>query len=732
MSTNPSPGPNLVTAEVRLPIANWELNTQVTVPAGPMRRRHLLPLLQDLADQVVGKVVHESEKQGTNISCKKGCAACCRQLVPLSEEEARHVHDLVQALPEPRRSEILQRFAAARRRLEKAGLLDKLLHPDQWNAEDNQSFGPSYFYQGIACPFLEDESCSIYPDRPLICREFLVSSPAENCSRPDPATIRRLPIPLRFWTALAQLDPVAPGARFLRWVPLILAPEWAASHPEEPPPRPGPELLQEVFNNLVPAKDSPGPASEQPSGSEEKSPSAVAEVRTSYDDIPYTSKPFYHTHPDRLATLATLNGMTPAPVDRCRVLELGCGQGGNLLPMALSLPNSTFVGIDLSRGEIARGQEMVHTLGLTNIVLKPLSIQEVNSYFGSFDYIICHGVFSWVPPAVQDKILTICREHLGAQGVAYVSYNTYPGWRSQMALREALLFHVTRYPEPRVRLNQARAFLEFLTQAFQEADDPYPQALKTAAEKLKSQEDSYLFHEYLEEVNQPYYFQEFMRRAESQGLQFLEETLFQPLPSRMPPAAHQFLADLGDDLLGQEQYRDFLLGRRFRGTLLCHREVALNRSPSLETVQRLHILTHLRPRGSAGQKVSVTGSEEFLTEKEVSLNTNHPYLRAALHYLAEVWPRPVPFPDLWAAVQARLSGDGEQEANPVALAAPLLECGLNNLVELHLYPPQFVLDLSERPVASRLARLQAEAGEPITDLRHSIAELGALDQFVLR
>src|SRR5438093_4154914 len=139
-------------------------------------------------------------------------------------------------------------------------------------------------------------------------------------------------------------------------------------------------------------------------------------TRTTYDEVLYPSHTHSQTHPDRLATIATLFGMTPAPVDGCRVLELGCGDGGNLIPMAFGLPGSEFVGIDLAARPIGSGQALVEALGLKNITLRPLDIMQISSDFGRFDYIIAHGLYSWVPPAVQDKILAICKANLAPEG----------------------------------------------------------------------------------------------------------------------------------------------------------------------------------------------------------------------------------------------------------------------------------------------------------------------------
>ena len=164
-------------------------------------------------------------------------------------------------------------------------------------------------------------------------------------------------------------------------------------------------------------------------------------LRTSYDAVPYESNFIPQTHPERLAMVATMFGWRSAPANHCRVLELGCASGGNLLPMAEQLPESSFLGIDLSSVQIARGQELLTKSGLKNVELRQLSILAVGPDLGTFDYIICHGVYSWVPEIVREKILAICKENLNPEGIAYVSYNTLPGWHLRQHPRHALLPH---------------------------------------------------------------------------------------------------------------------------------------------------------------------------------------------------------------------------------------------------------------------------------------------------
>jgi Fe-S-cluster containining protein len=171
-------------------------------------------------------------------------------LVAISEVEARRIRDVVEGLPEPRRSTVHARFAEAHRRLERAGLLETLREAERWTDEAYTTLVGTYFRQDIPCPFLEDGACSIYDERPITCREYLVTSPPEYCARPGSEGVRRVRLPLRVFNAVARWE-VPPTAHFLeRWVPLILAPEWAEAHPEDPPPKPGPELLRDLLAQL--------------------------------------------------------------------------------------------------------------------------------------------------------------------------------------------------------------------------------------------------------------------------------------------------------------------------------------------------------------------------------------------------------------------------------------------------------------------------------------------------
>ncbi len=459
---------------------------------------------------------------------------------------------------------------------------------------------------------------------------------------------------------------------------------------------------------------------------------------TSYEELPYDAFAFPVTHPDALAVAGALRGMLPAPVETCRILELGCANGGNLIPMAYSLPNSRCVGIDLSPRQIADGQTVVDDLGLSNIRLQAMSILEVGPDFGEFDYIICHGVFSWVPRIVQDKILEICRQNLAPNGIAYVSYNTYPGWHFRGMIREMMNFHVQPFDTVKERVQHSRAFLNLMAKIWehQDPDSAVARFLKDEAADIEKARDSYVFHEHLEECNEPLYFREFNSRAESHGLQYLWETKGSALARSLPETELRVLDSLSDDLIRQEQYFDFLRRRVFRRTLLCRQEHSLTRTPNALTVRDWQVTSHAKPAPDTPDFDSLS-PVEFRTPDGVTLTTNRPLMKRLLGSLFDWFPESVSVTDLWKAWQANAVQFAPEliAQEPIQtiedLTQELLVLFLSDIVELHSHVPSFATEVSERPVASALARHMARRSVNVTNLRHFTTELTDFERLVL-
>jgi Fe-S-cluster containining protein len=236
---------------VDLAILGRPYRLELAAPPGPVRPIRMLPVLQTLTDEIVRRAERAVVEQGKTVSCRAGCGACCRQIVPIGETEARHLAALVDAAPPARRDALRARFAAAREALQARGLWERLHALDTMTAEAIEQIGLDVFHAGVPCPFLEDESCSIHRDRPLSCREFLVTSPAEHCRDPSPDTIEPVPIPSHPSDALARLDTSA-APRNVSWMPLVFALEWAAAHPDtEVAQRPALEHLERFLGLLV-------------------------------------------------------------------------------------------------------------------------------------------------------------------------------------------------------------------------------------------------------------------------------------------------------------------------------------------------------------------------------------------------------------------------------------------------------------------------------------------------
>jgi Fe-S-cluster containining protein len=223
------------------------VHVEMDVPVGEVSMRSLLPALRTTADAFVAYGAELSAMEGRPVSCAKGCGACCRQLVPLAHAEARRIATLLEELAEPRRAEVLERFATALRRVEQAGLLPALDGRVKWESGESTGIGLEYFRLGIACPFLEDESCSIYEERPIACREYLVTSAPAHCSAPTAESVEPVPLPTRVWAAMAREEKGLADGEPAPCVPLVLVPRWAAERPGAEELRPGPELLRNVY-----------------------------------------------------------------------------------------------------------------------------------------------------------------------------------------------------------------------------------------------------------------------------------------------------------------------------------------------------------------------------------------------------------------------------------------------------------------------------------------------------
>ncbi len=445
-----------------------------------------------------------------------------------------------------------------------------------------------------------------------------------------------------------------------------------------------------------------------------------------YDQFAYEGFPITASHPDRIIPVARLLGMKPAPATKCRVLELGCGDGANILPMAAVLHNSQFLGIDLAQNPIAKATGMAGALALGNIRFQQMNVMDVDAGLGEFDYILAHGLYSWVPAAVRDKVMEVCQSLLSENGIAYISYNVYPGCHVRKMMSGMMHYHGQGAHGPQEQVAKAHELLSFL-----ESCKPDSLALADEVKQYRERRDYSILHDDLAEANNPVYFHEFAAHAEEHGLQFLAEADFYEMqPYNFPLETRTKLdAFAGGDPIRFEQYLDFLKNRRFRKTLLCRKTVVVNRTPVSDPIREMYITSVARPV-SSNPDIRSTKEEEFRGTKGGALRTGHPVLKAAMVRLGQSWPAPISFGELLDAI-AEFRDDLSEEATGV-FCELLLRCFTAGMLELHALPANFTTSVSDRPLAFDFARLQARNGEnSVCNLRHTTIEMDAASLHLL-
>lgn len=297
--------------------------------------------------------------------------------------------------------------------------------------------------------------------------------------------------------------------------------------------------------------------------------------QTIYSELGYKSMPFPYTTPATLEAYAALVGVSAPNPKTARVLELGATYGGNIISQALFNPDATFVGIELSQEQVEKGNEVIANAGLTNVSLVQSDIASIGSEIGTFDYIIAHGVYSWVDDGVKEALLRLIDEHLAEDGIAYISYNTYPGWHTMDEVRQLMMFT----NRDKTQFNHKEKVLHGKTigsivgsqilkyDNLKERNSKFLGALRSVMQK----DEYYVGHDHLEPNNDPVYFYQFNDHLEAHNLAYLCDA---DLTLSMVRSFDADIADTLDKLalndhVAQEQYLDFMLDTTFRKSIIC-------------------------------------------------------------------------------------------------------------------------------------------------------------------
>ncbi|MGD9721315.1 MAG: methyltransferase domain-containing protein [Pirellulales bacterium] len=459
-------------------------------------------------------------------------------------------------------------------------------------------------------------------------------------------------------------------------------------------------------------------------------------VQSPADELPRCDSPIPQAQPQRLAAIARMRGLSPAAVDTARVLEIGCGNGSNLIPLAERYPAASFVGIDGSARAIAAATEEAHTLGLANVAFERRSIGELPNAGEPLDYILAPDVYSWVDAATRDALLTECRARLAPQGLVYLNHNVYPGWKFHEMLGAMMRFAAKDTRTAAERLAAGRSVLEFML-ATLPADDPgYGGMLSAIARPILQQPDAIVLRNYLLAPGQAAYYRQFARHVGAHQLQVLgDAALSIRAYDYLSARQERELAAIATDPDEQEELRDVLQNKSHRQSILCHAGLTLDRAAGAFRLRGLYLegrLTTTQPDSS----VELFDLMTFTAPDGTSVETGVPVVKAALAHLGAVWPSSVEFDELLKQARQRVEGTERTPAPMRALDVRRLEdnvlqCCVGGLVQVHGAPPSFVGVVSERPVSSPLARRQAAHDEIATNRRHQPVRLEPFDRYVL-
>jgi SAM-dependent methyltransferase len=436
----------------------------------------------------------------------------------------------------------------------------------------------------------------------------------------------------------------------------------------------------------------------------------------SYEAVPYDAKPIAATDPDRAAAIARLFGIETAKITRARVLELGCAEGTNLLALASAYPESSFVGIDLSSTLLDVARSSLEELGVDNVRFEEGDIGELPAREGEFDFIIAHGVYSWVPAAVRHALFAGIRRLLAPRGVAYVSYNVYPGCHALEAVRQIGTYFADRSENPVSTLENLRE----VSRAFSAGLSPDRTATAVLREEFAraaAADNALLAHHFFGATSDAVYFHRFAEQARDHRLEYLADAfLHLSNPARLDAEGQKVLKQFGSDIVRSEQCLDILTGTPFRQSLLVRDDLDFRRELGPGPVTTFFVSCDAKVEDKVDLAPNVP--MRFSLPGQSAATLSSPLNKAMLLHLIEAAPEQVSFEDLGvrAAVRVHEAGlpvDAAQVER--SLSEALLGLYVRGFVNFRTTPLACLRKPSHRPKAFRFARHQASRGKLVTN-----------------
>ena len=442
----------------------------------------------------------------------------------------------------------------------------------------------------------------------------------------------------------------------------------------------------------------------------------------------YISLPTPCRTPDRLATIALLHGLTPADIDKAKVLDIGCGQGWDIISLAYTYPNAQFIGIDFSIDAIEEGRKTIKELNLSNIKFECSDIAHYSTE-EKFDYIFCHGVYTWVSEELSHHILELCHNLLSEKGLAYISYNALPAWGTRSVLREALR-HFTSSVKEEEKVEKARETISFMLSALQNYPTPYSMSLQLELKNALKSSDGFIAQELLADEAHAEYLHTFISKAKQHHLIYIGEAKFERMVSNRLDEisdAQELSSAINamSSFEDQEQALDFLFPTWLRQGVL-HKENASKKE--LTELEKNNLLKNLyisSPLVPSDPRDSEGGEDVFMSPTGSHVQITSRYIRHALRTLNMTWPAYTKITDLYDTLTNRPCYAFSD------FAKELLILFQKGQIELHIAPEKFSSILGEKPKVSQLAVLQAKTQDWVTSLKQEYTLLTDFEKSLL-
>jgi SAM-dependent methyltransferase len=429
-------------------------------------------------------------------------------------------------------------------------------------------------------------------------------------------------------------------------------------------------------------------------------------MATAYDSVRYPGSVYTQTDPAALGVIAKLFGLPFAPFKSCRMLEIGCGDGVNLINLALSAPGSRFLGVDLAQTAIANAKADAAACGLTNVEFIAADLRDIDASFGSFDYVVAHGVLSWVPKPIASALIRVIGERLAPGGIAMVSFVALPGGRTLQVIRDLLTYETRDATSPEDKLSRSVAALESFIGLWSAkgADTAY---MIDAARRTLARAPGALFHDELSECYEPQLIADVAVAASKSGLLYLADARPRAIAEALFPSESAAYARVraGGDWARFQQYLDFQDMRSFHNSVFV-KGGAPDRRRCASRLEGLWIQCDLREVECESVK-----SDEvvFMTGEGVRLSTNDPSLAALFRGLANAYPEALPLSDV---------------PDLVAVADHVFKLYTSQVARVSTAPSRARREAGQRPLASALACRQAARGErDLATLMQTVARM---------